>query len=98
MCFFFFPVLDPYRLVFSFIALIHIVRCLKIYLPWASAENFPRGQSRQFASLSGCWRCNANRHTQKRFTLSTPQRKCPKLRKQSQKLRFVGSSASFHPI
>jgi len=25
-------VLDPYRLVISFIALIHIVRCLKIYL------------------------------------------------------------------
>jgi len=31
MCFFFFPVLDPYRLVISFIALIHIVCCLKMY-------------------------------------------------------------------
>jgi len=32
MLFFVFPVLDPDRLVISFIALIHIVRCLKIYL------------------------------------------------------------------
>jgi len=30
--FFFFPVRDPYRSVISFIALIHIVCCLKIYL------------------------------------------------------------------
>jgi len=32
MCFFFFPVLDPYRLIILFNALSHIVCCLKMYL------------------------------------------------------------------
>jgi len=32
MFFFFFPVLDPHRLVISFIALIYIVSCLQIHL------------------------------------------------------------------
>jgi len=32
MPFFFFPVLDPYRVAILFIALIHIVYCMKIYL------------------------------------------------------------------
>jgi len=32
MRFIFFPVLDPYRVVILFIALIHIVCCMKIYL------------------------------------------------------------------
>ena len=32
MLFFFFAVLNLYRLIISFIAFIHIVRCLKLYL------------------------------------------------------------------
>jgi len=56
---------------------------------------FQGGQSRHFLILFRLLTMQCKSMFTKRFTLSTPQRKCPMLRQQSQKLRFVGSNASF---
>jgi len=62
-------------------------------LRWAFAEIFPGGNVDilpiifRFLTMQYKWM------SIKRFTLSTPQRKCPMLRQQSHKTRFAGSNS-----
>jgi len=55
-------------------------------------------QSRHFANPFHVADDAMQMDVHKRFTLSTPQRKCPILRQQLQKLCFVGSNGSFSLI
>jgi len=61
---------------------------------WASAENFPGGQSRQFPSFSGCWQCNANERSQNALSFYTTK-EMHQVTANASKMRFVRSNASF---